>query len=439
MKRIHLMIAILLIVGLALPFGTSFVSASAQSELQYWKAGDQHVHTNHSDGWLLSVYDQAQEAKNAGLSWVIITDHHTMMDAEEWETERNECVEAQNSIGIEVMCGLEVGSIDARDYPVGSAGHYLAYDINSYVNPPNDCQAMIDAVYQQAGGFGFIAHPYGSPNEWVDWNVTGYTGLEIMHSNSPSAESISKWNEILEDPSARVFGIGNTDSHWQWQMGDTVTYCYIEEEEVDHDDIYDALENGHSVVSNGPLITFKIGDKRIGDTVLMTASTVVLDIAWDAQPLDAQQSGQIQQIQIISNDLEINKDVSGETGSTSVTVAVTPQTRYLRLQGIFSNGEAYTNPIWVPVRGVKGRVGNAATGYPIPYATVTVQETGQSVTTNYYGQYQIYIEQSGTYHVTASHAQFQPRTYHAYVPECGFFTLNFMLIPESPIPPPIFY
>ena len=51
MKPIHVMTAILIgaLAFLVLPSGTSFVSAaSAFTELQYWHAGDQHVHSEYS-------------------------------------------------------------------------------------------------------------------------------------------------------------------------------------------------------------------------------------------------------------------------------------------------------------------------------------------------------------------------------------------------------
>jgi len=372
MKPIHVMTAILLgaLAFLVLPGGTSFVSASAFTELQYWKAGDQHVHSEYSwwDGsypagvGAPTVLEQAQAAKDKGLSWIIMTDHHTMMTADDWSDEGVDCQVAKGSTGIEVMLGLEVGSCDflPPGWPFyGSQGHYLAYNINSYVNPPNDCQSMINAV-NQAGGFGFIAHPFevlGEPGHgWHDWDVTGYTGLEIMHGGTVMDQVITKWHNILKnDPSARVFGIGNSDAHFPGEVGDTVTYCYGS---VSAYDVYDALRHGRTIMSNGPLIAFKIGGVRIGGSI-STTSAQTLDIAWDAQPLEGQQSGVIQKIEVYTNESTWDwfwcryKPVKTiypsqiATGYTTYTIGVTAQTLYVRLKGIFSNGEAYTNPIWI--------------------------------------------------------------------------------------------
>ncbi|MCJ7669691.1 MAG: CehA/McbA family metallohydrolase [Dehalococcoidia bacterium] len=349
---------------LVLPSGTSFVSAaSAFTELQYWHAGDQHVHSEYSS-WDASygggegptVEQQAQAAEDKGLSWIIMTDHNAMMTAQDWSDEGVDCQAAEASTGIKVMLGLEVGNC----YPYFSFGHYLAYDIDYYVNPPNDCQSMINAV-NQAGGFGFIAHPFAFNYLWLDfywhdWDVTGYKGMEIMHAGTVSIAAINKWHDILKNnPSARVFGIGNSDAHLPGQVGNTVTYKYGS---VSAYDVYFALRNGESIMSNGPLITFKMGGTRIGGTV-STTSAQTLDIAWDAQHLEGQQSGVIQKIEVYTNEssysywygryLPVKTIIPSqtETGYTTTTISVTAQTRYVRLKGIFSNGESYTNPIWI--------------------------------------------------------------------------------------------
>ena len=347
--------------NLSVEYQPSLTSSSPEGQttssllnLQDWKPGVQHVHTNYSS-WDISywyanpptVSDQAQAAQNEGLSWIIITDHHTMMDAEAWNDQKIECQAAEEATGIKVMLGLEVGSCNI----FLSHGHYLAYDIDSYVSPPNNCQDMIDEVNSQ-GGFGFIAHPYGGVLDtlsWDDWNVTGYTGLEIMNGPTASANAINKWTQILTNPSARIFGIGNSDAHFTHEVANAYTWCNIGET-ITHSSVYSALENGRSVVTNGPLIAFTIGDKKIGDTVTTAAQNAFLDIAWMGINF-----GPIQKIEAYSNEgLIKTKTVSGITGSTSVMVYVTPQTLYVRLKGIFSNGEAYTNPIWVVYSGSGG-------------------------------------------------------------------------------------
>ena len=423
--------------------------------LQNWRPGDQHVHTEHSDWdatyllhpWLdpPTVLNQTQAAKDAGLSWIIITDHEEMLSAQEWLDERAECAQAELETGIQVMCGEEIGcwapttalptTIPTPPFYVWPRGHYLAYDIDSYITWPfyRTTQQMINEVDSSngGGGFGFIAHFFGLLQFWFDWTTLGYAGLEIMNGSTASNDTINKWNEILHNPSARVFGIGNGDAHWMGEVGmGGITYCDIEGA-ITHSSVYGALENGRSVVSNGPLIAFAIGDKRIGDTVYMTVAEAMLDIAWEAQ-----QPGVIQKIEVYTNQGNVKNitNLSGTTGSTSVMVSVTPQTLYVRLRAVFSNGEAYTNPIWVAVCGVEGLVGDAATGYPLPYSTVNAYQGNQlkgSNSTNQYGQHQIRLA-PGEYNVSASHMGFYDKNYTVVVTENGFTTRNFQLTPMFP-------
>jgi len=198
------------------------------------------------------------------------------------------------------------------------------------------------------GGFGFIAHPFEGPQYWLDWTAASYRGLEIMNGSTASNDAINKWSQILTNSSARVFAVGNPDAHWPEEIGTAYTWCDIGDP-VSHSSVYTALENGHSVVTNGSLIAFTIGDKKIGDTVTTAYENVFLDIAWDGAPLPGQQPGVIQKIEVYTNQGNVKNvtDISGTAGSTSVIVWVTPQTLYVRLRGTFSNGEAYTNPIWI--------------------------------------------------------------------------------------------
>jgi len=99
----------------------------------------------------------------------------------------------------------------------------------------------------------------------------------------------------------------------------------------------------------------------------------------------------------------------------------------------------YIGPQSIDPCGVKGLVGDAATGYPLPYSTVTVKESGQvvgEVETDYYGQYAIILP-PGTYEITASHIGFYDKTYTVVVSEGAYTTRNFQLTQQSPGPIPM--
>jgi len=140
-----------------------FNCLAQENILQDWIAGDGHVHTGFSSwdwsyglGSLIgpTVSEQVKAGTKYDLGWMIFTDHEEMFygnsflhlafgaispDAfskglSRWLEEKQLCAEAEQSYGIPVMLGEEVGSAIPDNYTIfGSRGHYLAYNIGSYV------------------------------------------------------------------------------------------------------------------------------------------------------------------------------------------------------------------------------------------------------------------------------------------------------------------
>ncbi|MFC1734294.1 carboxypeptidase regulatory-like domain-containing protein, partial [candidate division KSB1 bacterium] len=114
-----------------------------------WFAGDNHMHTTYSDG-IGSVADNVASAYQKGLSWVTITDHNTINQANDVNTENAKYDDFL------VMFGEEVTT---------SPSHFLAYNITQ-LSPWNTSQytyqQLIDSVLFQNNGNGivYIAHPY---------------------------------------------------------------------------------------------------------------------------------------------------------------------------------------------------------------------------------------------------------------------------------------
>ncbi len=196
--------------------------------MSYEYVGSIHLHTTSSDG-AASHEEVCRFASQAGLDFLIVTDHNVLVDGKDGWYER-----------LLLLVGEEVHDPER----VPEANHYLAFDIeqdvSTYASTP---QAVIDAVNAR-GGFGFIAHPFehsppftGEPEfDWVDWEVTGYAGLEIwnymsefkshLHSlprtllliyfpqiaiSGPFPETLTKWDELLKE--RKTVGIAGTDVH----------------------------------------------------------------------------------------------------------------------------------------------------------------------------------------------------------------------------------
>jgi hypothetical protein len=195
-------------------------------EIEY--VGSIHLHTSSSDG-AATHEEVAHLASRARLDFLVATDHNVLAkDKDGWYGD------------LLLLVGEELH--DTQRSP--EANHYLAFNIEEHVDADNrSAQEVIDEVNAQ-GGFGFIAHPFEhSPAftrepelPWVDWEVTGYTGLEIwnymsefksyLHNllrvlffvyfpqvimSGPFPETIAKWDELLK--SRKTAAIAGTDVH----------------------------------------------------------------------------------------------------------------------------------------------------------------------------------------------------------------------------------
>ncbi|MCX7680884.1 MAG: CehA/McbA family metallohydrolase [Anaerolineae bacterium] len=196
----------------------------------YEYVGNPHVHTPYSDGTALHA-EVAQAAERAGLDFVIITDHNVWV---------NNCERYYGKTLL--LVGEEIH--DVRRTP--PANHLLAYHAESELAPlASDPQTLIGEVNKR-GGFCYLAHPfeYGGrispdlkPIPWANWEVTGYTGLEIWNYMSefkallrsklsalyyayfpshgisgPFLVTLHHWDRLLAQ-GQRVAAIGGADAH----------------------------------------------------------------------------------------------------------------------------------------------------------------------------------------------------------------------------------
>jgi len=191
--------------------------------------GNLHMHTIHSDG-RKTHRELAQIAEEAGLDYIVVTDHNVLVPNEEgWYGKTL------------VLVGEEVH--DTGRAPQSS--HTLCFDIRQdvagYAGNP---QQLIEAVAIQ-GGFTFLAHPFEhdavpflpEPNiSWRDWQVTGYAGIELWNymsefkgalkskahavlcaffpalaASGPYPETLRKWDELLQ--ARPVAALGGSDAH----------------------------------------------------------------------------------------------------------------------------------------------------------------------------------------------------------------------------------
>ncbi len=136
-----------------------------------------HIHTTYSDG-TGRVPDVARAAKRAGLRWIIITDHDDLRAG----------AEAGWHDGVAVLAGYEI---------TPERNHYLVCGLEELIPntlPPAEYVRLV----AEKGGLGFVAHPdervtneYTRPFRWDDWNLRGFTGIELWNYMSEWIERYS--------------------------------------------------------------------------------------------------------------------------------------------------------------------------------------------------------------------------------------------------------
>lgn len=190
-----------------------------------------HIHSAYSFDGRTSVPDILEAANKNGVDFIILTDHSNLRAKEE---------------GFEGWHGdtlLIVGQEIAPRF-----NHYLAFQINVPVIIPEDepdinPQIYIDQVRMQEG-IGFIAHPDHEGTKmfhvkhfpWLNWTVTGYTGIGIwdfmtdwqsslngyikalfsfffpaFFLRGPKKATLQRWDHLNQI--SRVVGIGELDNH----------------------------------------------------------------------------------------------------------------------------------------------------------------------------------------------------------------------------------
>lgn len=197
-------------------------------------AGNMHMHTPYSDG---SGYhaEIAEAALQAGLDYIIITDHDV------WVNGMQGMYGRRPDRRLLVLIGEEVH--DMRRDP--QSNHLLVFGAEAELAQcASEPQALIDAV-RERGGICFLAHPVEVPApafhepeiSWVDWDIEGFTGIELWNYMSefkshltskvaglraalnparfisgPAKETLALWDGLLRQ-GQKVYAIGNSDAH----------------------------------------------------------------------------------------------------------------------------------------------------------------------------------------------------------------------------------
>jgi hypothetical protein len=250
--------------------------------------GNMHVHTRYSDGHGRHE-DVAHAALDAGLDFVVVTDHNVWVSGMDDYYYRGQD-------RVLMLTGEEVH--DQARKP--QKNHLLIYETRrELAQLARDPQTLIDQAVE-SGGICFLAHPTdpAAPafNEddlsWVDWEVRGFHGLELwnfmsefksllknrpralfygmnprMIASGPFQNTLSRWDQLLSD-GRQVSVIGGSDAHatpmsmgpihrvifpYEFLFRAVNTHVLIPEPlsgdvERDRERIFAAIRRGHSFV-----------------------------------------------------------------------------------------------------------------------------------------------------------------------------------------------
>lgn len=203
-------------------------------------AGNMHAHTLYSDGtW--SHRGLAEAAAQAGLDYLIVTDHNVWVSGVEGHYKPVGNGTPSGNGAVLVLMGEELH--DCRRSP--QANHMLVYCAERELATEAQAPQRLLDLAREAGALAFLAHPVefagGGSGEgvypWVDWNVSGYTGIEIWNYMSefkarlptllhavyyahfplgairgPFRQTLQLWDRLLAS-GQRVVGIGGADAH----------------------------------------------------------------------------------------------------------------------------------------------------------------------------------------------------------------------------------
>lgn len=195
----------------------------------FYKKGVYHIHSLFSDG-KGDINEIADAASRLKLDFAILTDHGRPNLACAGSTGWNN--------NVLLMGGSEFSV---------NAGHLAAagFKIPTYIFPPEP-QMAIDEVNGD-GGITFISHPFDNKIPWTEWDISEFTGLEVLSSYSSARkaglfrlmffplqylfhhdyallnmlkypeENLEKWDELNRQ--GRYYGIYALDAHGQLLAG----------------------------------------------------------------------------------------------------------------------------------------------------------------------------------------------------------------------------
>ena len=267
--------------------------------MKKWYPCELHCHTLHSDG-SFTVQELLTAAKARKLSGICLTDHNTVSGWEE--------TDSQNEIA--VLKGIEYTTYNGHMLCLGSDKIIDFFGISGIDDTIREIR--------ESGGLVGIAHPFqlGTPictgGHW-DYKITKWENVNYIevfsegcpYLNLPNKKARALWHSLLDKGYKIAPSMGRD---WHRLAGNVnlaaCTYLFCDDGALTSDKMKEAIKNGRTAITTGPLFAFETADGfSVGD--IIKAGEYTLNITLDVERMKEVaplQSFTFNEIRLVSNE-----------------------------------------------------------------------------------------------------------------------------------------
>jgi hypothetical protein len=240
-----------------------------------WYRGDCHVHSHVSQGGELTPEELASAAREAGLDFVVVTEHNTAQTHAVWQR--------LASADLLVVPGQEV---------VTETGHWLAVGLEPgqvvdwRYGVRHDRIGAAMAEVHRVGGLCVAAHPHAPyPSGTFAYRFAGFDAVEVWNGrwssdlpwNADNEAALAEWGRGLaaDIHSGRWRpAIGNSDVHLRGQIGTPQTV--VRAPELGREAILSGIRAGNCWIAGSAAVRLRV-TARSGDRVAGVGDRLTTD------------------------------------------------------------------------------------------------------------------------------------------------------------------
>lgn len=303
-----------------------------------WYAGDDHSHSLYYDG--TQTPGQVMAAgQAAGLDWMCLSEHAHGPALERTKTASGEALTAAVPGRFAVIPGME---FTTPNFHANLLGGILPLAKNASLAEAVDAVQAADS--EENPLVLKLNHPtLGKTSRTLAADTPKLGLIELWNSSEPAATNL--WWDCL-NTGRHLWADTATDSHHadNLEPGTRRTYVYVGRQPLTAANVVRALRSGHSFLSRGGVVDFRLDGHRPGDLIsLSNKATVPLELeSWTSAPGST--------LELVGNGQVLRRwsPRDGTHFQTEETLAVQPGWYLARVLPPGSEEPlVMTNPIWV--------------------------------------------------------------------------------------------